>query len=455
MAAIIDTSSITRRSFLLRSAATAGALTGASALLGACGSSSSTGSSGKTTLTVMYNTSETDPKYFPDFEKANNCTIKLLQYDATKLSALLAAGTPPDFLRLNGATDVPNLAGRGLLTDLTSRFASSTVYKTNDLEPADAIFQWNGHQSGAGPRYGILKDWSLDAEVWINTKIFEDAGVPLPSTTKPLTYAELLELGKRLTKRDSSGKIQIYGLDTAWEFQFTYNQIVHNLAQTSTSLFSADLKTADFTQPEVLKLLQWYVDWAQAKVGPSPLTDPNDTGFTLFPANRLAMMQFGYWFGGAAIAPDTNGLQSHVQLLPTPQWGPERKVALFAGTGAVIPNGSKNKDLAFKFMEYFTSGTLGTARVKSGGGLPALKSQFALLPTALPYQKQALDVVNSELPYQTSLTYSPFVTSGAVGSALLQYLTPVIKGQGSLAQAAQQLTAAVNLLLQQGASQVG
>src|ERR1700686_3375787 len=100
MAAIIDTSSITRRSFLLRSAATAGALTGATALLDACGSSS-TGSSGKTTLTVMYNTSETDPKYFTDFEKANNCTINLIQYDATKLSALLAAGTPPDFLRLN------------------------------------------------------------------------------------------------------------------------------------------------------------------------------------------------------------------------------------------------------------------------------------------------------------------------------------------------------------------
>lgn len=449
-----QSSSFNRRSFLLRSAATAGALTGASALLDACGSSG-TGSSGKTTLTVMYSTSETDPKYFSEFEQANNCTIKLLQYDATKLSAMLAAGTPPDFLRLNGATDVPNFAGRGLLTDLTSRFASSSVYKADDLYPADGCFQWNGHQSGAGPRYGILKDWSLDAEIWINTKIFEDAGVPVPDTTKPLAYDELLDLAKRLTRRDSSGKIEIYGLDTAWEFQFTYNQIVHNLAQTSTSLFSADLTKADFTQPEVMKLLQWYVDWAQAKVGPSPLTDPNDTAFTLFPANRLAMVQFGYWFGGATIAPDTNGLQSHVQLLPTPQWGPNRKVALFAGTGAVIPNGSQNKDLAFKFMEYFTSGTLGTARVKSGSGLPALKSQFALLPTAQPFQSQALTVVKSELPYQTTLTYSPYVTSGAVSSALLQYLTPVIKGQGSLAQAAQQLTAAVNLLLQQGASQIG
>ncbi len=448
-----QSSLLNRRTFLLRSAATAGALTGAGALLDACGTD--TGSSGKTTLTVMYNTSETDPKYFPEFEKANNCTIKLLQYDATKLSALLAAGTPPDFLRLNGATDVPNFAGRGLLTDLTSRFASSSVYKVDDLVPTDSLFQWNGHQSGTGPRYGILKDWSLDAEIWINTKIFEDAGVPVPDTTTPLAYDELLDLAKRLTKRDSSGKIEIYGLDTAWEFQFTYGQILHNLAQTSTSLFSADQKTADFTQPEVMKLLQWYVDWAQAKVGPSPLTDPNDTAFTLFPANRLAIVQFGYWFGGSIIVPDTNGLQSHVQLLPTPQWGPNRKAACFTGTGAVIPNGSKNKDLAFKFMEYFTSGTLGTARVKGGTGLPALKSQFALLPNTQAFQKQALAVVNSELPYQTTLTFSPYVTSGAVSTALLQYLTPVIKGQGSVAQAAQQLTDAVNLLLQQGASQIG
>ncbi len=190
------------------------------------------------------------------------------------------------------------------------------------------------------------------------------------------------------------------------------------LAQTSTSLFNSDLTKADFTQPEVLKLLQWYVDWAQAKVGPSPLTDPNDTAFTLFPANRLAMVQFGYWFGGSVIEPDTGGLQSHVQLIPTPQWGSTRKVACFTGTGAVIPQGSKNKDLAFKFMEYFTAGTLGTDRVKSGSGLPALQSQFAELPTTMPYQKAALDVVNAELPYLTNLTMSPFVTNSAVSNAM-------------------------------------
>ncbi len=133
----------------------------------------------------MYSTSETPAKYFPEFEQANNCTITLLQYDATKLSALLAAGTPPDFLRLNGVTDVPNFAGRGLLADLTSRFASSSVYKSSDLVGTDGVFQWDGHQTGSGPRYGIVKDWSMDAQIWCNTKIFADAGVPLPSTTTP------------------------------------------------------------------------------------------------------------------------------------------------------------------------------------------------------------------------------------------------------------------------------
>lgn len=456
MADLYTNAALSRRRFLTQSALGVGALSGAGALLAACGGSSSTASStGTTTLTVMYSKTETPTQYFLDFEKQNPGTkINLIEFDATRLSAMLAAGAPPDFLRVNGATDIPNYAGRGLVADLTSYFAKSSVFKPDDLHPVNGTFQWDGHRSGVGPRYGLVKDWSMDAQVWINTKIFQDAGVPIPDTSKPLSYDELLDLGKRLTKRDGD-KISIYGLDTAWEFQFTYNQIVHNLAQTDASLFNSDLTKADFTQPQVLKLLQWYVDWAKAKVGPSPLTDPNDTAFTLFPANRLAMVQFGYWFGGSTIAPDTNGLGDHVKLLPTPQWGPNRKVASFAATGAAIPQGSKNKDLAFKFLEFFETGTLGQARVKSGGGLPALKSQFAQLPTTKPYQQEALSVVNSELPYLTSLTYSPYVTSNAVGTAIVKYLTPVIKGQSSLEQGAQQLTDAVNLLLSQGKSQVG
>ena len=454
MTEILDTSSLSRRSFLIKSALTAGTLAGAGALLDACGSSSAATSSTNTTLTVMYSKSETPPQYFSDFVKQNPGTkVNLIEYDATRLSAMLAAGTPPDFLRVNGATDLPNLAVRSLVTDLTSYMNKSSVFKSDDLSPANGAFQWDGKQSGQGPRYGVVKDWSQDAQIWYNKKIFDDAKVPYPSETQPMNYDELLALAKRLTKRDGD-KIQIYGLDTAWEFQFTYNQIVHNLAQTSTSLFNADGTKSDFTQPEVIKLLQWYVDWAQAKVGPSPLTDQNDTAFTLFPANRLAMVQFGYWFGGATIAPDTNGLSDHVGLLPTPQWGPTRKVALFAGTGACIPQGSKNKDLAFKFMEFFTAGTMGQARVKTGDGLPALKSQFASLPTTKPFQQEALKVVNSELPYLTSLTYTPYATSGAISTAIAKYITPVIKKQASLQQGAQQLTDAVNLLLQQGKSQV-
>lgn len=447
--------SLTRRSFLEKSALATGLLTGGSSLLAACNANSGStgGSTQKQKLVVMYSESETPHALFADFEKQNNATVELITYDATRLSAMLSAGTPPDVLRLYGATDVPNYVERKLLTDLDPYFSKSSVYKASDLEVANGAFQWNGTTLGTGPRYGILKDWSLDAEVWINTKIFDDAKVPYPSSTQPLNYDELLELGKRLTKRNGN-KIEIYGLDVAWEFQFTYNQIIHNLAQTSSSLFSSDLAKADFTQPEVLKLLQWYVNWAQAEVGPSPLTDQADTAFTLFPANRLAMVQFGYWFGGSIIEPDKNGLGSHSMLLPTPQWGPNRKVALFAGAGAVIPEGSKNKDLAFKFMEYFTSGDLGKARVAAGSGLPALKSQFAGLPASQPFQKQALQTVQSELPYQTTLTYSPYITSTAMGAAIVQYLAPVIKKQTSLEQGAQQLTNAVNTILTQGKNQV-
>ena len=366
---------------------------------------------------------------------------------------MLAAGTPPDFVRVVGAPNMPNLMSRGIAADLTSYFDKSKVVNSSQLVATNNVYRWDGKSQGQGPRYGMIHDWSQDSMFWYNKKLFDRAGVAYPSATEPMNYDELLTIAKKLTVRQG-GKIQIYGLDAEWGF-VTQGQIMQMLAQEGKSLFNSDYTQADFTTPEARKILQWYVDWAQAHAGPSPLDpDPGGWSWPPFQANRLAMAMYGYWFGGV-IDTDTQGLTDHVGFAPAPVWGSQRISCCRTATGAWIPQASKKKDAAFKLMEFFEGGPPAQTYTKQGHGIPALQSMISLLPQQFPYQQQSYQAVQNELKYLGELHFSPYISDDAMEAAIQKYIVPAMQGQVTVDRAAAQLTSAVNLLLQQGKAQVG
>jgi multiple sugar transport system substrate-binding protein len=441
-----------RRQFLQTAAATT-TLAGAGALLNACGGSASPTTAGPVTLNVMYNKAELLPAQVALFEKQNpTIKIKQVEYDSTVLSSMLAAGNPPDFVRTQGAPAIPNTAARGLATDLSSYFAKSTVLKESDLLPVNDVYRWDGKVEGQGPRYGMAKDWSQDAMFWYNKKLFDQAKVPYPSATTPLSYDDLLTLGKKLTVRDN-GKIKVYGLDAIYGFT-TQAHLMQMLAQRGKSLWNSDYTQADLTNEDAIAAIKWYVDWAQAHVGPSPLDPETNGADTLFAADREAMSLWGYWFGGALYAKYNNTLPDNVGFAPAPQFGPTPVNACFAGTGVWIPARSQHKDEAWKLFEFFLGGPPAHDRVKSGFGLPALKSLLPELPQSTPAQKAAYDVEQAALPNQSVLHFSPYITDDAFEASFKQYIEPVFKGQSDLKSAAAQLQSAINQLAQQGKQQI-
>ncbi len=268
-----------------------------------------------------------------------------------------------------------------------------------------------------------------------------------------MTYDELLSIAKKLTVRQGN-KIQIYGLDAEWGF-VTQGAIAQMLAQEGKSLFNSDYTQVDFTTPEAKKVLQWFVDWAQAHVGPSPLDpDPGGWSWPPFQANRLAIAMDGYWFGGV-IATDTQGLTNNVGFAPAPIWGSQRISCCRTATGAWIPQASKNKDAAFKLMEFFEGGAPARAYAQLGHGIPSLKSLVLLLPQSKPYQQQAYKTQQNELSYLQTLHFSPYITDDAMEAAIQRYIVPVMQGQTTLDSATAQLTEAINLQLTQNKSQIG
>jgi len=446
---MIMASSLSRRHFLEKSALAAGAVAGAGALLNPSSFSRAEAASDRatTTLNVMYNAAELTAKDIKTFEQQHpGVKINLITYDPIRLSTMFSSGNPPDFIRTTGAPDILNEVSRGLALDLTSYFAKSKVLNPSGLMPINNVYRWNGKTQGQGPRYGAVKDWSQDGTLWYNGALFKKAGVKPLSGTEPVSYDELLAMGKKLTVR-SGNRFQVYGLDIVWG-AFMQGKLIQMLAQEGKSLWNSDYSQVDFTTPEARKAIKWYVDWAQARVGPSPIDPYSGTSEPFF-AGRKAIVQWGYWFHGDIVA-NAPTLLPQVAFAPAPLWGSKRVSACFAGVGAWIPQRSPNKNLAWTFMEYFMGGMPAYERASGGWGLPAVEKYRPDVPDTTSFDKRTNAVQANESKYLTILHYSPYIGSDAMEAAIIKYIEPVMHGRTSLDNGIRDLQNAVNQLLARG-----
>ncbi|MFJ1909529.1 ABC transporter substrate-binding protein [Streptomyces sp. NPDC088156] len=445
------TTSLDRRRFLAVSAGTALAATGLSACAGSVSNGTGDAGSGKTTLTVMTVENEWDKKTLKAAEEALGMHLNVIIWDATKLNAMLAAKNAPDVVRGFGATETPYFAARGLMTDLDPYFAKSSVLKASDLDPVNDVWRYDGKKQGAGPRYGMAKDYSQDSMFWYRTDLFEAAKLDVPSATEPISYDEWLDLGKKLVKR-RLGKVKVYGLNATGMGVFP--QLMGMTASAGGSLFAEDLATVDFSSPEALKALRWYLDYAKADIGPS-VVNPNPDGWDgpTYQANRMAMSCNGYWFGGL-IGADAK-LAEVSRFAPAPQLGSHRVSSCFGATGFWIPRDAKNKDAAWKFFEWYFGGKPAQDRAASGWGIPSLTSLRSKMPQTNAFQKQAFQVQEQELPHFSVLSFTPYAQQAALEGVLNKVLPGAVKSGTSAGKVADQLNSRMNDQLAQGKELVG
>ena len=431
----------------------AGSFIAATALLAGCtaGGGSASSQSGETTLTVMVGAKDLTADQVAEFEK-NNPGIKINQvlFDATRLNTMLASGNPPD-ITVGAAVGSANFNARGLATDLTPYLKKSDVLKEDDLQPVNDSFRWNGTKSGEGPLYGIVKDWSQDSTLWYNSALFDKSGVPYLSDTEATSYDNLLEIAKKLTVTEGA-TTKTFGLGVEWDWSLS-QPMSTMVMQQGGQLFNEDLTKIDFTSAAAKRAFQWYVDFGKSGVGPTSLNPlPDGSDYSTFAAQRMAISQDGYWYGGNFAAPDA---LKTVRMAPSPVMGDTRVAPTFSGQGWWIPEKSKNKDAAFKLMEYYMAGTPAKERAASGWGLPGLKSLSDKLPQDSPQQKQAYAVSQNELQYAKPLPDSPYISVDLMQSTIKTYLEKAIKGELSVDQACAALTDELNKALAQGKKQIG
>ena len=404
------------------------------------------------TLTVMCPSGEISSEQIGLFEAAYpELKLNLINYDTTRLNAMIAAGTPPDLVRDAGTDVTPYIATRGLALDLDPYFAKSTVLQESDILPINDVWKWDGKVQGQGPRYGMAKDWSQDAMWWYNPAAWQAAGITEPDPATPVTYDQLLEWAPKLTK-SSNGKTSVYGLFTTAP---SHDFISAMVATAGGKILSDDLLTADFTSPEAQQALTWLVNAAKAKVGYSAVNPSPDWDGPEYLAGHQVSADAGYWFGGYL---DTNNakLEATTKFAAAPLLGTTRVSPSFGAVGYWIPAKAKNPDGSFAFMEWYCGGEGARARAAAGDGLPSLKSMLPLLPQQTAFQQQTYQVQQAELPYLKVLALaSPYALGSAIDTAIAKVFPSAVTGSTTVAQLGDKMTSAANAVLAQGKKAAG
>ncbi len=395
-------------------------------------------------IILMYQTNEISDDELKLFnEKYAPYKVTRIDVDFTKLFAMLAAGDPVDMVRVYG-TYIPRYVIQRVCKDLTDYFDISTVVKPDDLMPVNGLYVVNGR------RYGMVKDWSPDVSIWVNKKIWGEAGVQVPDPKKPLSLQEWRTLSPKLTKKEGDRTL-IVGTD--------FEPHTHPLLWLTTTfdppatLFSDDMtKLSLRDNPKTKDAIQFFFDWKKEKGIPSvinPFPSESWSGQDWVQGQAAAVM-WGYWFGGMAESDKVLG--EDCLMLSAAQWGPNYTNPCVSGCGAFVTSTTRVPDAVWKLFEWFMGEEPAQNRAKSGWGVPGLKSMLPLMPKDKPWRQHNFDMVNWEIENTKTpiAKWSPYIIPDTFTSTWTKYEEPALKGQMTLDEMLKNIETEVNDALKDG-----
>lgn len=404
-------------------------------------------------LVVSIPAGELSKELVAEFEASHpNIKIEQVTLDATKLSAQLATGEAPDVIRITGVYELPQWVNRGVALDLTPFFNASKAIDQADLLPIANVYRYDGKKVGAGPIYGLPKDWSNDFALFYNKRVFDAAGVPLPDPTKPLTWPEVIELAKKLVKKDGNTITQ-YGLAaTDWaKSEPHYALLLQYLLSAGQTINTADNSAVNFDQPAVRNFLTMWIDAVKSNVGPNSLNNDQTKGGDLFMQDKMGLVVNGYWYSGSLRGGEKSKTHlSDFGMLPTPiAPGGQRVAPTSAATGAIINKATKHPQEAWTFFEWYFAGKPADERAKGGWGLPIFKSKMALLPQTTDFDKQVFAVMNEEYKRADKfLDVNAYLSSGG-WATFDKYAVPLYFGKSSIDEAVAGMTKDANVTIKE------
>lgn len=303
----------------------------------------------------------------PEFEAANNATVEVtyVPWDqiSPKLNAGFAGNSAPDVFG-HGPAAAAGFVESDRIEPLDDYLAKLAEADRTDLASALAGGKVNGKQymvplSVQGTLIGYRKD------------LFQSAGV-----TPPTTWAESLAAAQKLTTR-AGGKVERAGLLLQSSKIQRVQAFQGLLGSEGGALLTADEKKAAWHSPEGVRALEFYTSLFQGDnavgnqlganfAGQPPAQHPLATGHAAMAmANSQQLVQI------VKAVPD---LADKIGVLAPLKGTSTAQMFGGAGPGLFLNSDSKNKDLAWKFMEFMLSKQVSEQYAETIGNVPARAS---------------------------------------------------------------------------------
>ncbi|MGE5598877.1 MAG: ABC transporter substrate-binding protein [Bacteroidota bacterium] len=369
------------------------------------------------TLTVMYSNDLFTPDEVKAFEKENpDIKIEVIPYDQARYMAMNAAGNPPDIVRVND-DEIPYLASRKIALDITPYLKKAKYSKVSDFLPVMDAYKYKGKY------YGMIKDWSYISDGFYNKDVFDKAGLPYPSATEPMTCQEMVDLARKLIKKDGD-KTLVYGF-SYWDFAHRW---LFTMTTRGEKVFSADGKKILFSTPKSKEVAKFWFDAAKELLCDSPINAFPDWNGNMMPQGRLGFLFFGTWYGAMAEGDVAKG---KIGAMPGPVWSKKDKRRAVVGLlcGGIISAKTKHPKEAFRAFDYMMGGPPSVARAKGGWGLSIFKSQQGMMDLSTPFNKQRQLCIDAQAKYITPYTFSPYLTMINLTTVTNKYWEQALKGQ--------------------------
>ncbi|MBS5949328.1 MAG: sugar ABC transporter substrate-binding protein [Clostridium sp.] len=329
-----------------------------------------------------------------DFESKNPdiklefITVSGDKYADTMVTKL-AGGEIPDVMML-AMDQVPRYAKKNMvmpLDDLADQEYKDSLYPVvKDALTVD------------GKMYAAGRDVTPKV-MYINTKMFKDAGVEVPSDT--WTMDEFVEISKQLTKGS--------GADAQWGYFWKNysDQTFAHIAAFGGKLYSEDGKLSVLSTDEnTKKAVQFMYDLTNTyKVCPTnaQATQFGDNEYSAFMANKVAMQ-----IGSLSTSSTLDANKTEYTVLPIPSVNGVSTSSSFVNTWT-IPEGAKNPELSWRVVEFLSGKEGQQIALDMKFGLPASnKVDTTNFVSEKSYNKYFVDALETAVPYPVNINGSEF-----------------------------------------------
>lgn len=276
-----------------------------------------------------------------------------------KLLTSVIGNTTPDICQL-GTTWVPEFASMDVLVSLNEYVENSNVVKKENF------FEGSWKTNIIGDKiYGI--PWYVDTRVLFYRKdILNEVGYDHP----PSTWEEMKSVCRALVRdTNGDGTSERYAINLPTSDAFILLMFIW---QAGGDILSLDYTTPTFDDPEIREAFKFYCSFFDEGLAPIGGTADIDL-FHAFKTGFLPMFISGSWMIELLHeqVPEIDGRWA-VATLPKKKTG----TSFIGGCNLSIFKKSKNKDVAWRFIEYMSNADNQTRWFELTGDLPAVRTSW-------------------------------------------------------------------------------